>query len=206
MDIGILGTGHMASGLAAVWSKGGHTVTLGSRDPKAAAAAHSGLPAGIRLATQAEAAAARDVVVLATPFRATADVVSAHAAALADKTIIDITNPFGAAPAGIAGIEVHRRALNRPARWAAAFKTNFARTIGAPADPRFQCLIAADGQQAHQAAEQLAGDAGFDPVDCGDLTSALALDLMVPLMIALDRRHVGGTGASSWRFVHGREG
>lgn len=205
MDIGILGTGRMATGLAVAWRKAGHSVTLGSRDPDAAAG-RTGIPAGIAVGPHARAAVARDVVVLATPFRATAELVAAHAAALAGKTILDITNPFGAAPAGVSGIEVHRRALNRPAHWAAAFKTNFARTIGAEVVPPRQCLIAADGPQARQAAEQLARDAGFDAVDCGDLTSALALDLMVPLMIALDRQHAGGAGASSWRFVPGHEG
>src|SRR5690348_456450 len=123
MDIGILGTGHMASGLAAAWARAGHGVTLGSRDPQAAGASHRDLPPAVRLATQAEAAGARDVVVLATPFRATAEVVVVHAAALGGKVIVDITNPFGAAPAGVAGIEVHRRALGRPVHWAAAFKT-----------------------------------------------------------------------------------
>ncbi len=204
MNIGILGTGHMATGLAAAWAAAGHSVTLGSRDPQAGA--RSGLPSGVRLGGQADAAAARDVVVLATPFRATADTVAAHAAALAGKIIVDITNPFGAAPAGTAGIEVHRHALGGAAHWAAAFKTNFARTVGAPAEPRLQCLVAADGPQARQAAEELARDAGFAPVDCGDLGAALALDLMVPLMIALDRQHAGGGGRSSWRFVGGSAG
>ncbi len=200
MEIGILGTGRMATGLATAWSAAGHSVTLGSRTPDATAERVG----GARMATQAEAAAARDVVVLATPFRVTADAVAAHAGALAGKLIVDITNPFGAAPAGVAGIEVHRRALGRPAQWVAAFKTNFAATVGRPAEPRRQCLIAAEDRSGFGTTADLARAAGYEPVDCGDLGAALALDLMVPLMIDLDRRIGGGTGASAWRFVPGR--
>ena len=33
MNLGILGTGHVARLLAAAWQKAGHDITLGSRDP-----------------------------------------------------------------------------------------------------------------------------------------------------------------------------
>jgi predicted dinucleotide-binding enzyme len=125
---------------------------------------------------------------------------------LGGKLILDITNPFGAAPAGTAGIEVHRRALGRPARWAAAFKTNFAATIAVPAEPRWQCLVAAESPEVFGAVAGLARDVGYDPVDCGGLDAAATIDLMVPLMIDLDRRAGGARGLSAWRFVPGVPG
>ncbi len=166
-------------------------------------AVHCCAPAGLRVATAAEAAAARDAVVLATPFGATAALVASLGDALGGKLIVDITNPFGAVPAGMAGIEVHRRALGRPARWAAAFKTNFAATIGLPLEPRRQCLVAAEDAEVFGTVARLAREAGYDAVDCGGLDAAAALDLMVPLMIDLDRRAGGGRGLSAWRFVPG---
>jgi predicted dinucleotide-binding enzyme len=201
VQVGILGGGRMARALGAAWCRAGHGVLVGSRDPARLAADWTDRPADVRVGTHAEAAA-REVVVLATPFRATADVVRGHAAALAGKVIVDITNPFGAAPPGVAGIVVHQQALGRPARWVAAFKTNFWRTVGEPAEPPRQCLIAADDADARRAAAELARAAGLDPLDCGGLEHALALDLMVPLMIALDGRH-GGRARSHWRFVPG---
>ena len=41
MNISILGTGNMATGLAVLFAKAGHTVTLGSRDAEKAKAVAS---------------------------------------------------------------------------------------------------------------------------------------------------------------------
>ncbi len=201
-DVGILGTGHMGQGLALAWAAAGHRVTLGSRD---AAAARARLPAATasRLACGHYAdAAARDVVVLATPFAATAELVGRHAGLLAGKVIVDITNPFGAAPAGMPGIAVHAAALGRPARWVAAFKTNFWCTIAAVDGRARPCLLAADDAAAKAVAADLARAAGFAPEDCGGLQHALTLDLLVPLMIEMDGQR-GATHRSYWQFVAG---
>jgi len=198
MDLGVLGTGRMGRALAEAWARAGHRVVLGSRTPEAVGA----LPPGLSGAGYAQAAA-QPVVVLATPYAATAGVVAAHAAALAGRIIVDITNPFGAAPPGQSGIEVHRAVLGRPAHWAAAFKTNFALTIGGGGSPPPQCLIAADGPQARAAAAELARAAGFAPLDCGGLEHAATLDGMVPLLLALDRSLVGGA-RSAWRLEPGQ--
>lgn len=202
MDIGILGTGRMGLGLGRVWAAAGHAVVLGGRDPHALRGRLGGEPAGL-VAGDHAAAAARPVVVLATPYRATADLVRSHAAALAGKVVIDLTNPFGAAPPGASGLDVHREALGGIAHWAVAFKTNFAATIGAPDGVVRQCLIAADVAPAREAATELARAAGFEVVDCGGLACAAVLDGMVPLMIDLDRRLGGGGGRSHWRFAAG---
>lgn len=201
MDIGVLGTGRMGAGLGRAWAAAGHAVTLGSRDPDALRGRLGDAPAGLRMASHAQAAACA-VVVLTTPFRVTADLVRLHAGALAGKVLVDITNPFGAAPRGEAGVAVHARALGAPARWAAAFKTNFAETVARADGVERQCLIAADDADAVATAAQLARAAGFAPLHCGGLDQALVLDLMVPLLIALDARH-GGTHASHWRFAAG---
>ena len=47
MNISILGTGNMATGLAVLFAKAGHTVTLGSRDAEKAKAAASKIGNGI---------------------------------------------------------------------------------------------------------------------------------------------------------------
>src|SRR3982074_286845 len=58
--IGVLGTGRVAQTMAAAWSKAGHEVTLGSRDPGS-----KSLDLPVR--PLAEVVAGADVVVNATP-------------------------------------------------------------------------------------------------------------------------------------------
>ena len=174
-------------------------VCLGSRDPEGARA-RVGTVERLEVADLATDAAA-PVVVLATPFAATAGLLPGLAGALGGKVIVDITNPFGAAPAGRSGISVHQDALGCPATRVAAFKTNFAATIGAPDFVVRQCLIAGDDSRATELTADLARKAGFAPLVCGGLAMAAALDLMVPLMIALDQAHGEGAGRSHWRFV-----
>ena len=196
LQIGILGTGHMGEGLGTAWAGAGHAVVLGSRDPSRV---RCNGPATLRVGTHEEAASQR-IVVLATPFRATAELCARLADRLAGKVLIDITNPFGAAPPGRSGISVHAEAVGAPARWVAAFKTNFWRTIAMVEDAPRQCLIAADDAGAREVAAGLAAAAGFEPLDCGGLAHAAALDLMVPLMIELDQRF-HGESRSHWRFM-----
>ena len=74
--IGVLGgTGQEGSGLALRLAKAGHNVILGSRDPARAAAAAEQMKAEIATArvsgaSNKEAAAAADIVMLTVPFSA----------------------------------------------------------------------------------------------------------------------------------------
>jgi predicted dinucleotide-binding enzyme len=95
MTISILGTGNMATGLAVLFAKAGHTVTLGSRDAEKAKTVASKSGNGIVGAALADAAGKADLVVLAVPFDAAADIISA-AGDLTGKTLVDITNPMTA--------------------------------------------------------------------------------------------------------------
>lgn len=93
MNIAIFGTGNMASGLAALFDKAGHNITLASREPVKAQTVAAKLGTGIGVSSLADAAGAADAVVLAVPYEAAANVVEA-AGDLAGKIVIDITNPL----------------------------------------------------------------------------------------------------------------
>jgi 8-hydroxy-5-deazaflavin:NADPH oxidoreductase len=87
MKISILGTGHVAQALAAGWTAKAHAVTLGSRDP----ANSKDLP--YPTVTSAEAVAAADLVVNATPGVTALDSITRIGAeAFAGKTLLDVTN------------------------------------------------------------------------------------------------------------------
>src|ERR1044072_5976323 len=71
----IVGTGNMGQAIAAVAAKGGHTVQLLGADD---------------IDTQATG----EIVVLAVPYPAIADVIAQRGESLAGKIVVDITNPL----------------------------------------------------------------------------------------------------------------
>src|SRR5690606_31430747 len=100
MNISILGTGNMAKGLATVFAQAGHSVVLANRDVTKAAAVAAELGDSVSAAGIHDAAAAGDVVVLAVPYAAAADLIAA-VGGLANKIVVDITNPLTADYSGL---------------------------------------------------------------------------------------------------------
>ena len=98
MKIGILGSGAVATTLAAGCIKHGHSVMLGTRSPAKLndwVAQHSGAKAG----SVADAAAFGELIILAVKGGAAVDVLRAAGSANLDgKPIIDTTNPIADAP------------------------------------------------------------------------------------------------------------
>ena len=98
MKVGILGSGDVAKALAGGFIKHGHKVVLGTRDTgklKDFVAQHSSAQA----ASFADAAKFGEVVVLAVKGTVALDALQAAGAAnLANKPVIDATNPIADAP------------------------------------------------------------------------------------------------------------
>jgi predicted dinucleotide-binding enzyme len=98
MKIGILGSGGVAQTLASGFLKHGHDVTLGTRSAAKLADWAVANPKG-RVGSFTETANFADVVVLAVKGTVAADALrGASAANLADKLVIDATNPIADAP------------------------------------------------------------------------------------------------------------
>lgn len=209
MRIGILGgTGRMGKGLAKAWAKNGQEIFLGSRFPDKAkevaeqiANETKGKVYGTNLETAAQEG---EVVILSLPYRNCADWLKRLSKELRGKIIVDITNPFGAVPEGkTSGVEENAKALGVPARWVAAFKTNFWTTLDEPINKdgiARDCFYCGDDSEAKKVVAELISQVGFRPVDCGPLKAARVLDLMVPLMIDLDR-FFSGKGKCSWKLL-----
>ena len=93
MKVGILGSGEVATDLAAGFFKYGHEVTLGTRTPTKLADWAKQNPKG-KTGTFVDAAKAGEVIVLAVKGSASADALRAAGVAnLAGKVVIDATNP-----------------------------------------------------------------------------------------------------------------
>jgi hypothetical protein len=99
MNVAIIGAGNVGRALAASFTREGHTVTFASRDPEHAAAAAAATGAHFAK-TNAEAAAAGQVVVLAIPFASVEAVAAEIRDAVAGKPVVDATNRMSFGPNG----------------------------------------------------------------------------------------------------------
>ena len=191
MNIVIAGSGNVGRALAAGWEKAGHTVTFAARDPQGAKAAELKKD-GYAVARQAEAAKTAEVIVLATPWDATAATVEALGS-LAAKIVVDATNPLTAnlelalGFTDSAGETVAR--LAQGARVVKAFNTTGANNMAnsAYAGGRIMMPVAGDDAAAKKTVMGLAADLGFEPVDAGPLAMSRHLEPMAMLWIKLAR-------------------
>ena len=206
MSIAILGAGAMAKGLAALFAKAGYKVVVGARDVSKAQSRAASAGHGARGDSLAAAAKSADVIVLATPFAAAADILAA-AGDLAGKTIVDISNPLTADYMGLtighstsAGEEIQR--LAPKAKVVKAFNTLFAQVLangGRAAGRPATVFVAGDDDAANGAVEAIARKAGFDVVQTGALKLARYLEPLAGLNIALGYgRGLGTDIAPTW--------
>lgn len=209
MNIAIFGTGNMASGLAVLFAKAGHDITLASRDSAKAQTVAAKLGSGIRVSSLADAAGAADAVVLAVPYEAAANVVEA-AGDLAGKIVIDITNPLTADFSGLtighttsAAEEIQKRIP--AAKVVKAFNTVFASVLqngGKTAGKPVTVFVAGDDAEARKSVVFLAKSAGLAAMQTGGLASARYLEPVAGLNIALGYGLGHGTDiAPTWQGI-----
>jgi len=96
MNIGVIGAGSVGQAVGFGWAKRGHQVLFGLRDPSddRAAALRSKYDR-VMVATNAQVAAASDVLALCTPWDATKAAIES-CGDLSGKVLIDCTNPLKA--------------------------------------------------------------------------------------------------------------
>ncbi|MFC7532940.1 NADPH-dependent F420 reductase [Actinoplanes sp. GCM10030250] len=93
MRIGILGTGTLATALAAAWTRAGHQVTIGGRSPERAELAAAA--SGARARPLPQVGTDADAILLSVHWAGVADILEAAGApagSLAGKPLIDPTN------------------------------------------------------------------------------------------------------------------
>jgi 8-hydroxy-5-deazaflavin:NADPH oxidoreductase len=103
MKIGIIGAGNVGTALGNAWTKRGHEIAFGVRDPESAKARSLAqqFPAA-HLLPNSQAAQNTEIIVLATPWQSTEEAVRT-CGDLKGKTIIDCTNPL---KSDFSGLEV----------------------------------------------------------------------------------------------------
>jgi predicted dinucleotide-binding enzyme len=172
--VSIIGTGTMGPAIAGVVTKGGNTVELFDRSD-------AGKPV------------TGEVVVLAVPYGAVADVIAQRGDQLAGKVVVDLTNPVDFAtfdgltvPAdGSAAAEI--AAALPQSHVVKAFNTNFGATLGAGnvGGQPTTVLIAGDDADAKSLLAGIVSAGGLRAVDAGSLRRARELEALGFLQIAL---------------------
>jgi predicted dinucleotide-binding enzyme len=193
-SISIIGSGNMTSAIGALALKGGNTVEIIGRDAAKTAALAKELGDGASPGTWG-APPAGDIVVLAVLFDSAVPVVSHFGDALADKIIVDITNPFNPTATGLAtpddtsNAQLIAEAAPASAHVVKAFNTIFRDVLaaGGPLD----VFMAGDDAQAKASVTVFVESLGLRPRDVGDLSMAHWLEGAGLLSVGLARNGVG---------------
>ena len=172
--VSIIGAGNMGQAIASVVIKGGNTVELLRQ-------------------SDADKPLTGEVVVLAVPHPAVADVIAQRGGQLAGKVVVDITNPLnfetfdslvvpadGSATAEIAAALPQSRVVK-------AFNTNLAATLasGTVGGLPTTVLIAGDDAEAKSLLAGIVTAGGLRAIDVGSLRRARELEALGFLQITL---------------------
>jgi len=160
--IGIIGSGHIGGTIGGLWVKKGHPVTFSSRHPEELKEMVTNLGSLAQAGTVEQAVAFGDVLFIAVPYGALAQVGKDHAAAMQGKVMLDACNATAARDGAFAD-EVEQNGIG---------VTSQKYLPGTRLDPKLAIPIAGDDAQAVQIAAGLVRDAGFDPVIVGKLADA----------------------------------
>lgn len=196
----IIGTGNMGSAIAGIVAKGGAHVQVVARSAEKAAelAGQVGGTAGAY-----GDALTGDVVVLAVPYPALDEIVSAYGPQLEGKVVVDLTNPVDFAtfdglvvPADSSAAQELQASLPA-ARVVKAFNTNFAATLasGQIGDAGTTVVIAGDDEAAKALVRSVVEAGGLTVADAGSLKRARELEAVGFLQMVLAvREQVNWTG------------
>ncbi len=206
MNIAIIGAGKVGLALATAFVRAGHDVVIASRDPEDAGRA--AVAAGASVAdSNAEAASAADIVVLAVPFSSVPDIAPEIADAVTGKIVVDASNrmSFGAEGPAMDTTTSNAEelaALLPGTSVVKAFNTLFASNQADPVTDGVQLdgYVAGNDVASKRQVLDLVGSIGLDPVDVGPLERARQLEGLAFLNITINMAH-GGSWQSGWKLV-----
>ena len=180
--ISILGKGNMGPAIAGIAQRAGHTVELFDSN-------------------DSDKPVTGDIVVLAVPYPAVAQILAERADQLAGKVVVDITNPLNfetfdslvvSADSSAAGEIAAALPTSRVLK---AFNTSFAATLasGTVGEQPTTVLIAGDDAEAKAQLAEVVSAGGLRAVDAGSLRRARELEALGFLQLTL-----AAAGKTSW--------
>jgi NADPH-dependent F420 reductase len=199
MKVTIIGAGNMARGIATRVLAGGNEVELVARDKAAAQALADELGATVGDGASGE------VVVLAIPYGAAAEVIAAHGDELQGKVVVDITNPVDwstfeglVTPADSSAAEEIAKLVPQGTHVVKAFNTTFATTLtpGQVAGQPLDVLLAGDDADSKETVASFIEAGGLRPLDVGPLRRARQLEQLGFLHMAAQESLGAGFGSA----------
>jgi NADPH-dependent F420 reductase len=192
------GTGSFGAALAKRLAEAGYDVVVGSRDAGRAAEAAARL--GVEGATNEAAAAAADLVVLATKAEGALETARTLRGAIGTTAVLCVASELRFAPEGVLpGDEPESLAERVQAELAgpvvAGLHSLAARTLGGDEPPEEDALVCGDDAGAKRAALELAERiTGGRAVDAGPLASARALEGLTAVIVNVNKRYKAHAG------------
>lgn len=185
--ISVLGAGKIGQAVGQLWLRAGHSVCFGVREPAKLAVLVETLGPRASVKSIKAAAAEGEVILLAVPYQAVDELVALVGSELADKVVLDATNPFGFSPEGrvISTLGSGHTAGSRLATLLpkSAIVRAFTHVMdellvsrGTSQAGLWAMAIAGDDPAAKWLATELVRDTGFVPVDIGTLAESAPLD------------------------------
>jgi predicted dinucleotide-binding enzyme len=180
MKVSIIGAGNMARGIGTRVLAGGNDLELVVRNKEAGQALVDDLGGG-----SVSDSVSGDVVVLAIPYGAAAEVIAGHGDELSGKVVVDITNPVDwstfeglVTPADSSAAEEIAKLVPDGTPVVKAFNTTFAPTLaaGEVAGQRLDVLLAGDDADAKETVASFVEAGGLRPLDVGPLRRSRQLE------------------------------
>ncbi|GAB4417147.1 MAG: NAD(P)-binding domain-containing protein [Bacteriovoracaceae bacterium] len=203
MKLGFIGIGQVGGALALKLGKGGHSIILGARDtthPKAQALAKEiGLKAKIE--NIRDCIEQSDVIFLATPWKAVEGLALEYRDLLANKVLIDCTNPLKPDLSGLAvsgensGGEILQSLLPQT-KVIKAFNTVGFNIMKEPVleGRKSVMYFCGNDEKSRHLVQELINEVGFFPIEAGDIKSSRLLEPFALLWIS-----------SAYKYGLGRE-
>jgi NADPH-dependent F420 reductase len=213
MNVTVVGAGNMGRGIGHRLVAGGHTVTVVDSNldaaEKLAGELRSAAQAGATVQTASlENVTLGDVVVLAVWYPTNLQVAKDLGAKLANKIVVDISNPINSTYDDLAtapdtsSAEELAKVVPASAKVVKAFNTTFAGTLvaGNVNDQTLDVLLAGDDDAAKATVSELITDGSLVAVDAGPLRRARQLEALGLLGITLQLKHNFGF-STAWKLV-----
>ena len=192
-SISIIGTGNMASAIGTLAVAGGNDVEVIGRDQAKAADLAKTLDGGAA-AGEFGAVPAGDIVIVALKYADVLPVVTQYGDALADKVIVDISNPFNAEADGLAipdNTSIAQQVADAAPAGASvvkAFNTVFGHVL--KEGRTLDVFFAGDDAQAKAHVSEFIASLGLRPLDVGGLNMAHWLEGTGLVLMGLARHGV----------------
>lgn len=213
--IAIIGaSGNMGSAIARNLSKGNYRLLLCANNSEAVLELVNGIKASDATADveaiecSKDASWEADIIILAVPYGAEAELASKIKEVANQKIVISIANPLNetyngliTAPDTSAAEELQKLLPN--SKVIKAFNSTFAGDFNQPVieGKQIDAFVAGNDQEALEVVSELVSTAGFNPIIAGDLSVSRTLENMQLLLIQLTMKY-NYNWVAGWKILH----